>query len=111
MPNGCSGVKSIAATEPDLRHFDWLTHKSILCDECKPQTVIRQKQLFQGPPDEVLLATSATNIESYSVFVSGVAIIICSNDWRILVSSMELEEDRAWLEDNSTICDISYKLY
>jgi hypothetical protein len=107
----CHVTNCAAATEPDLRHFDWMTHKSILCDECKPMTVIRQKQLFQGPPDEVLLATSATNIESYSVFVSGIAITICSNDWRVLVGKLELEEDQDWLGANSIVCDITHDLY
>ena len=74
-------------------------------------TVIRQKQLFQGPPDEVLLATSGTNIESYSVFVSGIAIIICSNDWRALVVEMKLQEDKDWLKVNSIVCDIDQDLY
>jgi len=109
--HNCYVTNCAAAEEPDLRKFDWLKHKSILCDECKPQTVIRQKQLFQGPPDDVLLGTSATNIEAYSVFVSGVAFIICSNDWRVLVRSMKLEEDRAWLDDNSIVCVIDRPLY
>jgi hypothetical protein len=73
--HNCYVTNGDGAEEPDLRKVDCLKQKSIFIDECQPQTVIRQKQLFQGPPDEVLLATSATNIESYSVFVSGGRII------------------------------------
>ena len=47
--------------EPDLRDFDTLFHQLILFDEAAPTMVIRQKKLFQSPPSNVLLGSSATN--------------------------------------------------
>lgn len=101
-----------ACPEPDLRKFNPLVHKGILFDEAKPTMVLSQKKLFQAPAEEVELGCSTTNCFSYKVFVSGVALMICSNTWKSDLHDLKLREDREWLEDNSVYLDVGkMKMY
>ena len=90
--------------EPDLRSYT--DQAAILFDEATPEMVIAQKKLFQSPAVDVELGMSTTNCHSYSVFVSGVAMIVASNTWKEKVAAMPSARDRAWLEDNSFLVEM-----
>ena len=68
--------------------------------------VLRQKKLFQGPPTLVRLGCSTTNCHAYDVFVSGVAMMIASNNWKADLQALKKVEDRAWLENNCVFVDV-----
>ena len=91
--------------EPDLRGFRPLYHKLILYDEATPQMVLAQKKLFQSPPVRVMLGQSTTNCHAYSVFVSGIGMMVCSNTWTEQLQLLS-DRDKSWLEDNSMVADI-----
>ena len=71
---------------------------------------LQQNKLFQCPNADVQLGCSTTNCHSYSVYVSGVAMIIASNDWSALVRDLPKEEDRDWLAMNSFVETITEPL-
>merc|ERR1712051_441429 len=82
--------------EPVLRDFRALYHQGILFDEASCEMVLRQKKLFQAPAVPVRLGMSTTNCHAYSVFVSGVGLMIASNTWISELQDLTREEDREW---------------
>ena len=109
-PSLCLEVNCASCPEPDLRTLT-ARHRLILYDEASCEMVLKQKKLFQGPPDDVLLGCSTTNCHSYSVFVSGVGMIICSNTWFAELRALERDEDRAWLNANSICLHVTSPLW
>ena len=95
-------VNCAGCPEPDLRLLR-PHHKGVLFDEASPSMIFRQKLLIQAPPDWILLGCSTTNCHSYQVYVSGLMFIICSNKWTSDVQAFKNEEDKEWLEANSTL--------
>ena len=76
----------------------------------KQAVVIRQKKLFQAPPVDVAMGSSATNCHAYSVFVSGVKFVVCSNDWTPKKQLLPVE-DQAWLDHNSIVLKVEDRMY
>ena len=104
-------VNCASCPEPDLRSFRPLVHRAILFDEGTPQMVLQQKKLFQCPNADVQLGCSTTNCHAYSVFVSGVALIIATNDWAALVAELPRSDDRDWLAANSFVEHVTTPLF
>ena len=73
--------------------------------------VLQQKKLFQSPNADVQLGCSTTNCHAYSVFVSGVALIIATNDWAALVAQLPRSDDRDWLAANSFVEHVAAPLF
>ena len=68
--------------------------------------ILAQKKLFQAPPVDVRLGCSATNCHAYDVFVSGVAMMVCTNTWFDDLDELKKPSDRAWLEANSIVVNV-----
>ena len=58
-------------------------HQCIVFDEISSQQVLANKLVFQAGPDEITLSQSACNAHSYKIYLHGVPIILCSNDFRM----------------------------
>ncbi len=86
--------------EPDSREFLENRHTAIVFDEAEPGMVLRHKKLFQGPAALVSMASSATNCHIYSVWLNGVKLIICSNNWHLKLTEVAAV-DAEWLNKNS----------
>ena len=88
-----------------------LVHKGILFDEASCKMVLSQKKPFQCPNTDVQLGCSTTNCHSYSVYVSGIAMIIATNCWQSQLGDLQREEDREWLNANSWVEKVTTPLY
>ena len=85
-------------------------HTVILFDEARATMVIRCKKLFQASSDLVQLATSATNMMSYVVWVHAVRMVIASNRWKQDLEALD-QQDRAWIEANSIYVFVDTPLF
>ncbi len=103
-------VNCAAGSSPDLRSFRYAKHGLILFDEITPQQVISEKLLFQGSASEVQLGTSSTNCYSYSVFLWRTRLVMASNTWSRLLSTMEVD-DQEWIHNNSMYVEVSSPLW
>ena len=54
---------------------------------------------------------STTNCHAYSVFVSGVGLMIASNTWMSELEELQREEDREWLMANSVLVKVDSPLF
>ena len=99
-------VNCASCPEPDLREFRPLLHKGILFDEASCQMVLQQKKLFQAPPSPVRLGCSTTICHAYDVFISGVGLMTAFNTWNAGLATLQRDEDRQWLVDNSIVVDV-----
>ena len=104
-------VNCASCPEPDPRDLRALWHKGILFDEASCDMVLRQKKLFQGPAVPVALGMSTTNCHAYSVFVSGIGLMIASNTWMSELEGLEREEDREWRMANSVVLQVESPLW
>ena len=59
----------------------------------------------------VRLGMSTTNCHAYSVFVSGVGLMIASNTWLAELKELKREEDREWLSTNSVLVHVDSPLF
>ena len=62
--------------------------------------VLNHKKLFQGPAATLRLGTSGTNMYSYSVWLNGIMLVVCSNTWSHELNQLR-QVDAAWLQRNS----------
>ena len=83
-----------------------MLHKGILFDEASCQMVLQQKKQFQAPPSPVRLGCSTTSWHAYDVFISGVGLMIASNSWNADLATLNRDEDRQWLIDNSIVVNV-----
>ena len=65
-----------------------------------PRLCFVKKKLFQGPPTPVRVGCSTTSGHAYDVFVSGIAMMIASNNWKPDLQALKRVEDREWLENS-----------
>lgn len=98
----CQGV-----LQPNLKELCRTRARAIVFDEASPQMVVANKALFQAGIDPVLLAQSKCNDYAYSVFVYGMPMVVCTNDWDIGVSP----HDREWLDKNSVVIQVTEPLW
>ena len=110
-PSRVLEVNCASCPEPDLREFRVFYHKGILFHEASCTMVLRQKNLFQAPSVPVSLGNSTTNCHAYSVFVSGIGLIIASNTWMAELDQLACDEDRTWLMANSILVQVTSPLY
>lgn len=96
--------------EPDLREFRATVHRLVLFDEASPQMVLRQRKLFQACASWVELGCSTTNCHAYKVWLHGVLLVVCSNDWSAAVARLE-EVDRRWLGANSVVLTVTEPMW
>lgn len=76
----CQGLGSAL---PSLREFDRTQYTCILFDEVSSIQVLRNKMVFQAGVDKVVLGQSACNQHAYSLWLYGVPMILCSNDFQL----------------------------
>ena len=100
----CQGV-----TNPCLQEFKRKKHKAILFDEISSECIHNNKAIFQANNDKVILGQRPTMRDCYSVFLYGVALIVCCNDWLEDVKRGSLEED--WLVTNSIVYECTEKMW
>ena len=99
------------ALEPLLKGFSMLKHKAILFDECNANMVARHKKVFQSTIHGAWLGQSKCQQHAYQVFLWGVPLIVCTNEW---IEEADPPLDKAkkeWLEDNCTYIRILEKVY
>ena len=100
----CQGVRN-----PCLQGFSRKQHKSIIFDEISSECIHNNKAIFQANNDKVILGQSPTMRDCYSVFLYGVALIVCCNDWLEDIKRGSLEED--WLLSNSIVYECTEKMW
>ena len=81
-----------------------------MLDEAHPPMILRERKFMQAAPVEIQLATSSTNIYSYTICVYRVMLCVCSNSWDEEVMQMN-EEDREWLTGNSVVVHVQEPLW
>ena len=85
---------------PDLRKFDRLQHELIVLDEFEAGDAINYKRVLQAGPEICKLGCSPTQQHSYEVYLSGVKIVVATNNWaQDLVNLSATDSD--WLKANS----------
>ena len=92
-------VNAAAGTDLDFRGFLYGRDGLVLVDEVVPAQVVKERKLFQASPSVVQLGCSATNMHSYNVFLHGVRIVLCSNEWSSSLRDVTAES-RDWLAKN-----------
>lgn len=99
MVVNCQGL---GAALPSLREFNRDRFSCILFDEVSSIQVLRNKLVFQAGVDKVVLGQSACNQHAYSLWLFGVPMILCSNDFQMKSreDSPMLEVDEEYLEHN-----------
>jgi len=100
----CQNVAS-----PNLKDFRRGVHKAILFDEVSSQLIHDNKAVFQANNDIVVLGQSPTQEYVYKVFLYGVALICCTNQWMTGIQKDSEEEE--WLLANSIVYDCNEKMY
>ena len=95
---------------PDLRDFSVLLHDSILFDEMSGAAAIQYKKLLQASVDPCKLGCSPTQQHTYSVYVSGVRLVIATNTWRADLLKLS-QEDHEWLSRNSVYVSVTVPLW
>ena len=78
--------------------------------EGTPQTVLKQKKLFQAQPAWVDLGTSTTNCHAYRVMLGKQRLIICSNTWLEQCARLS-EADREWITSNQVLIEVKAPLW
>ena len=97
-----------SAIEPPLRTFDRSLHRCIVFDEASAKWVVSHKSVFQAGLDACLLGQSKTNSLTYSVWLHGVPLIVCTNSW---MNDVDTQADRDWLDSNSTVVEVKKKMW
>lgn len=102
--SNCQGVK-----EPYLIGYSKRTHKAILMDECKPEVVLSNKQLFQANADGCITGQTPSGQYVKYWWLYQVPLIICTNEW--LGEKEKADPANAWLLENSVVVEILDKAY
>ena len=100
-----------SACVPDLRAFDWETHKVILFDEACVEMVLKNRKLFQAPACLIDLGHSPTGRDVYRVFLNDAVLVIASNKWTDEVASLESASDRAWIIANQVLVVVTESMF
>ena len=85
---------------PSLRLYVKGIHLCILFDEINEQQVLANKLLFQSGPWRITLGQSACNQHAYTKHFHGVALICCSNTFKMPPHPDLTPEDADWLDKN-----------
>ena len=85
---------------PSLRAFIKGEHLCILFDEITERQVLANKLLFQAGPWRITLGQSACNQHAYTKHFYGVALICCSNTFKMPPDRDLSAEDADWLKKN-----------
>ena len=102
--------------QPNLTQFDRARHKAILYDECAPETVLNNRQLFQAGSTPVMLGQSPTQQHAYQVFVYAIPMIVCTNVWSfdldpwLAANCVYIEVDAPLWRDDAAIQDQAWRL-
>ena len=91
------------AQQPNLTQFQRSRHKCLVFDECEPELVLQNRQLFQAGATPVMLGQSPTQQHAYQVFVYAVPMVICTNVWS--------RDADPWLDANSTYIHVDAPLW
>ena len=95
---GCQNVQ-----QPNLTRFDRTLHKCLVFDECEPELVLNNRQLFQAGSTPVMLGQSPTQQHAYQIFAYAIPMIVCTNIWS--------READPWLDANSIYIPVSAPLW
>lgn len=106
----CHQCFCLGQSEPDLRHYNPATHRSICCEEVEPAMVLANRLLFQAGMQVVTMCQSKCQQHAFSIFVHGVPFILCSNDWVRRTAELP-PEGREWLASNSVVVEANEPLY
>jgi len=90
---------------PSLGTLDREVVKAILFDEIRVDQVLTFRELFQANQYVQQLGTSACNPYAYTVWVYHIAMILCTNAFRLDDPKLS-EGDRKWLRGNTVIVQI-----
>lgn len=95
----CQGLGS---NLPSLRAFRRSEHLCIVFDEISSAQVLANKMVFQAGVDELTLAQSQCNAHAYTVWLYGVPMVLCSNDFQLQSTpkAKMADEDVAYLAKN-----------
>lgn len=87
---------------PSLKEYSAVKHSCIVFDEVSSQQVLANKLVFQAGVDAVTLGQSACNAHAYQLWLFGVPMILCSNDFqmRSREKSVMSAEDEEYLASN-----------
>ena len=111
VPKGRSlELNMAAAPEPNLKEYDHELHDLILFDECKAETVLRQKKLFQAPLSPISLGQSTTGCFAYEVWMHAKLLVVASNVWLAELQALR-KADHDWLVVNSVLIDVQEPLW
>ena len=101
---GCQNVKA-----PFLKDFNRKEHKAIIFDEVSSNCIHDNKAIFQANNDVVLLGQTPSAEYIYRVFLYGVAMVCCCNDWMEGIDRGSAAEE--WLLTNSIVYDCTKKMW
>ena len=82
----------------------------MLFDDIEAEQVAAQRKLFQAQATPVQLACSATNCDSYEVFVWRKKLVLASNNWHSSLGMLPAE-DRAWIQANCIVLDVHEQMW
>ena len=99
------------ACVPDLRAFDYMTHKVVLFDEACVAMVLKNRKLFQAPACLIDLGHSPTGRDVYRVFLNDAVLVIASNKWTDEVESLDSASDRAWILANQVLVVVTESMF
>jgi hypothetical protein len=85
---------------PSLKNFSRRKHRAICFDEIRSDQVLGNRELFQSGPYACKLGQSACGQHEYSVWLYGIAIILCTNNLDVHTKSPTYDSDVAWLQHN-----------
>ena len=75
-------------------------HVAVLCEECGPEFVIRNKMFFQAHTEGFMTAESACHQYAQWRFLYGLPIMIATNNW---VPDGDMSDAAQWLRSNSIL--------
>ena len=101
---GCQNVST-----PFLKDYNRKKHKAIIFDEVSSQCIHGNKAIFQANNDVVLLGQTPSAEYVYRVFLYGVAMICCCNDWMEGIDRGSAAEE--WLLTNSIVYDCTRRMW
>ena len=94
----------------DFRSFKFGRHGLILFDEAEPQQILAQRKAFQAGPGDVQMGQSATSIFCYTVVLYQVRMVVSSNRWELMLSTLN-KADHDWIVENSYFVKVTETLF
>ena len=99
-------VNCQSCEEPSLDEYTG--QKCIVLDEATPQMCVHNKVLMQATAQGVILRQSKTQMYARRVNLYGVAIVVCTNEWR---KQEDTSAEAEWLRKNSYCVKITSPMY